>query len=77
VASYKPGPQARYLVDKMMESEKSIHEALSRLTSQLVTIERKVDSNTTDLGQVREKVDLVMTTISVLSRRNRFRWRIS
>jgi CII-binding regulator of phage lambda lysogenization HflD len=77
VASYKPGPQARYLVDKMMESEKSIHEALSRLTSQLVTIERKVDSNTTDLGQVQEKVDLVMTTISVLSRRNRFRWRIS
>jgi CII-binding regulator of phage lambda lysogenization HflD len=77
VASYKPGPQARYLVHKMMESEKSIHEALSRLTSQLVTIERKVDSNTTDLGQVREKVDLVMTTISVLSRRNRFRWRIS
>jgi CII-binding regulator of phage lambda lysogenization HflD len=77
VTSYKPGPQARYLVDKMMESEKSIHEALSRLTSQLVTIERKVDSNTTDLGQVQEKVDLVMTTISVLSRRNRFRWRIS
>jgi CII-binding regulator of phage lambda lysogenization HflD len=77
VASYKPGLQAHYLVDKMMESEKSIHEALSRLTSQLVTIERKVDSNTTDLGQVREKVDLVMTTISVLSRRNRFRWRIS
>jgi hypothetical protein len=48
----------------MTETKKSVHEALSRLTSQLVAIELKVDSNAANLGQVREKVDLVMTTIS-------------
>jgi hypothetical protein len=32
----------------------------------LVVIERKVDSNATNMGQVREKVDLAMTTISAV-----------
>jgi hypothetical protein len=54
----------RYLVGMMSKLEKSIHEVLSRMTSQLVADERKVDSNAANLGQVWEKVDLVMITIS-------------
>jgi hypothetical protein len=34
----------------------------------LVVIERKVDSNATNMGQVREKVDLAMTTISAVQK---------
>jgi DNA anti-recombination protein RmuC len=66
MASFKLGPQARYLVKKMTEWEKNIHEVMSRLTSQLVAIECKVDSNAADMGQVQEKVDLVMTTINAV-----------
>jgi hypothetical protein len=50
----------------MSKLEKSIHEVLSRMTSQLVADERKVDSNAANLGQVWEKVDLVMITITPL-----------
>jgi hypothetical protein len=32
----------------------------------LVAIERKVDSNVADLGQVQEKVDLAMTTTNAV-----------
>jgi hypothetical protein len=56
----------RYLIEKMSEPEKSIHKVPSRLTSQLVAIERKVDSNVADLGQVQEKVDLAMTTTNAV-----------
>jgi methyl-accepting chemotaxis protein len=66
VAAYKPGPQARYLVDKMAESMKNIHDALSQLTSLLASIEKKVDNMTVDLGKVREKVNLTMTSIGKL-----------
>jgi hypothetical protein len=48
----------------MAESEKNIQEAFSRLTFQLASIEKKVDSTATGLGRVQEKVDLAMITIS-------------
>jgi hypothetical protein len=66
VVDYKPGLQARFLIDRMAESEKSLHEALSKLTSQLPFIEKKVDGNSTDLGTVREKVNLSMASINVV-----------
>jgi hypothetical protein len=50
----KPGPQGRYLVVKMAELEKSVQEVLSKLTSQLASIEKKVDGNATNLSTVRE-----------------------
>jgi hypothetical protein len=40
------------------------------LTSQLVVIERKVDSNVANMGQVQEKVDLAMTTIKTACQPN-------
>jgi CII-binding regulator of phage lambda lysogenization HflD len=66
VAAYKTGLQARFLVDRMAESEKSIHKALTKLMSQLESIEKKVNNNSVDLGTVREKVNLVMTSISLV-----------
>jgi hypothetical protein len=47
----------------MAESEKNIHDALSRLTSQLASIE-KVENTAINLGKVQEEVYLVLTTIS-------------
>jgi hypothetical protein len=35
VLPYKPGPQARYLVDKMAESEKTLIDAANRLSEKL------------------------------------------
>jgi septation ring formation regulator EzrA len=66
VAPYKPGPQAHYLVDKRAESEKNIQDVLSWLTSQLASIEKKVGSMAVGLSKVQEKVDLAMTTISLV-----------
>jgi hypothetical protein len=63
---YKPGPQARYLVAKMAESEKSVVDALSTLTEQMLSLEKKVDSHGTDLGKVQAKVDLAMQSISLV-----------
>jgi hypothetical protein len=62
---YKPGPQARYLVAKMAESEKSVVDALSTLTEQMLSLEKKVDSHGTDLRKV-AKVDLAMQSISLV-----------
>jgi hypothetical protein len=63
---YKPGPQACFLVDKMVELEKSIQEVLVKLFAHLEVIERKVDSRVADLGKVQEKVDLAMTSLSLV-----------
>jgi hypothetical protein len=49
----------------MLVSEKNIQEALSKLISQLQSIE-KVDGNAIDLLLVQEKVDLAITSISVV-----------
>jgi hypothetical protein len=63
MALYKPSPQARYLVDRVAESEKNIHDAFSQLTSQLASIEKKVDSTMVDLGKVQEKVNLAISKV--------------
>jgi hypothetical protein len=64
VVAYKPDPQARYLIDKMAESKKNIHDTLSQLTSQLASIEKKVDNMVVDPGKVQEKVNSAMTSIN-------------
>jgi hypothetical protein len=66
VAACKPGPQARFIIDKMSQEEKNIQEILTRLVSQLSSIEQKVDSNATGLEKVQEKVDLAMNSISAV-----------
>jgi hypothetical protein len=50
----------------MVETEEGIQEALSWLTSQLESIEKKVDGNTLNLRTVYEKVNHAMTSISLI-----------
>jgi hypothetical protein len=66
MASYKPGPQARYLVGKMAESEKALVSAISSLTEKLASLEKSVASYGAELGQVQTKVDLTMQSISLV-----------
>jgi hypothetical protein len=63
---YKPGPQACFLIDKMMASEWSIQEMLSKMTLHLEAIEHKVNSIAADLGKVRENVGLTITSLSLV-----------
>jgi hypothetical protein len=62
-ASYKPGPQARYLVEKMAESEKTLVDAISALTEKMASLEKSVVSYRAKLGQVQMKVDLTKQSI--------------
>jgi hypothetical protein len=48
----------------MSQAESSIQKSLFRLTMQLESIERKVEGNAANLENVREKVDLAMTSLS-------------
>jgi hypothetical protein len=50
----------------MAEMEKSIQVALVRLAVHLDAIERKVDLTTTDWGKVHNKVDLTMSSLSIV-----------
>jgi hypothetical protein len=50
----------------MAESEKNIQEVLTKQAAHLEAIKRKVDLTTADLGKVHEKVDLAMSSISVV-----------
>jgi hypothetical protein len=66
IALYKPDLKARFLVDKMVQSEKCIQEVLTKLMTHLKSIKRKVDTNISDLGMVWEKVELTMTSINMV-----------
>jgi hypothetical protein len=66
MTQYKPGPQACFLIDKMMASEWSIQEVLSKMTLHLEAIEHKVNSIVADLGKVRENVGLTITSLSLV-----------
>jgi hypothetical protein len=50
--------------DEPVGEERS--EVLSKLALQLESMECKVDGTTTDLEKVQEKVDLAMTSISIV-----------
>jgi hypothetical protein len=62
---YKPDPQARYLIVKMMESEKSVVDASSTLLEQMLSL-KNVDSYGEDLQKVQAKVNLAMQSISLV-----------
>jgi hypothetical protein len=50
----------------MNQLEKNVQEGLSKLARQLESIERKVGGTTSNLEKVQEKVDLAMTSISIV-----------
>jgi hypothetical protein len=50
----------------MSQSEKTLLDSISKLTEQLFSMEQKVDKFVRDLGAVKAKVDLVMTSITLV-----------
>lgn len=66
MVSFRPDPQARYLVDKMSKSEQTLVTSITKLTEKLGSLEQKMDLYWTNLGKVHAKVDLAMTSISLV-----------
>jgi hypothetical protein len=56
--SYKPGPQVRYLVAKMSKSEKTLLDAMNKLSERFDSYERRLTSLGSDLSKVQSQVDL-------------------
>jgi hypothetical protein len=50
----------------MEQSEKMLIDCINKLTTQLASMEQKVDRFTGDLGMVQTKVDLEMTSINLV-----------
>jgi flagellin-like hook-associated protein FlgL len=64
--SYKPGPQAWFLVSRMEQLEKSLLNSIAKLIEQLHSMDQKVDKFSGELGAVQTKVDLAMSSISLV-----------
>jgi hypothetical protein len=65
-ASYKPSPQAWFLVAKMSDSEKKLLEAVQRLSEKMDVQDKCLTSLGTDLSKVQSQMDLSMKSIQVL-----------
>jgi hypothetical protein len=62
-APYKPDPQAWYHMEKMVESKKTVVNALFMLIEIFTSLEKKADSYVGDLGKVQAQLKLVMQSI--------------
>jgi hypothetical protein len=65
-SSYKPSPQARYLVEKMSKSEKNLVEAVNRLAAKMDSYDQRFTSLGSDISKIQSQVDLLMHSIQVL-----------
>jgi hypothetical protein len=51
-SSYKPGPLARYLVDRMVESEKTLLEAVNKLSVKFDSYDKCLTSLGSNIAKV-------------------------
>jgi predicted nucleic acid-binding Zn-ribbon protein len=58
--SYKPKPQARYLVDKMSESEAKLVDAVTRLSEKMESYDKQIMTLGSDMSKLQSQVDLSM-----------------
>jgi hypothetical protein len=65
-SSYKPGPLARYLVDRMVESEKTLLEAVNKLSVKFDSYDKCLTSLGSNIAKVQSQVDLFMKSIRAL-----------
>jgi hypothetical protein len=63
---YKPGPQARYLVDRMSESEKHLLKAMNKLSDKFDAYGRRLTSMGSGFSTVQSQMDLAMQSIQAL-----------
>jgi hypothetical protein len=68
VNSYKPGPHACYLREKMSESEKSVLEAVNKLDVKMEVYDKRLTSLCSDISKVQSHVDLSMKSIQALQK---------
>jgi hypothetical protein len=66
VQVYKPGPQARYLVDQMTESEKHVFEAVGKLSEKMDMYDKRLTVFGSEMSKVQSQMDLAMKSIQVL-----------
>jgi hypothetical protein len=67
-SSYKPGPQARYLVEKMSESEKNLVEAVNKLAVKMDYYDKRFTSLGSDISKIQSQVNLSMHSIQALQK---------
>jgi N12 class adenine-specific DNA methylase len=70
---YKPGPQARYLVDKMADLEKTLLEAVNKLSEKMDVYDKRLTTLGSDIAKVQSQVDYPCSP-SRCCRKNRFSW---
>jgi hypothetical protein len=68
VQVYKHGPQARYLVDQMTESEKRVFEAVGKLSEKMDMYDKRLTAFGSEMSKVQSQVDLAMKSIQVLQK---------
>jgi hypothetical protein len=68
VTLYKPGPQARYLVERMSESEKHLLEAVYKLSKKMDTYDKRITLLGSNISKVQSQVDLSMKSFQVLQK---------
>jgi hypothetical protein len=73
MSSYKPGPQARYLVDKMADSEKMLLEAISKLSKKFDVYDKRLTSMGSDVSRYKPKW-ICRCVLYKPCRRSRFCW---
>jgi hypothetical protein len=65
---YKLGPHARYLVDKMVESEKTMLEVVNKLPKKMDSYDKRLTTMGSDITKVQSQVDLSMRSIQMLQK---------
>jgi hypothetical protein len=68
VTLYKHGPQVRYLVEKMSDSEKHLLDVVTKLSEKIDAYDRRLTSMGSDIAKVHSQVDLSMKLIQVLQK---------
>jgi hypothetical protein len=63
---YKLGPHARYLVNRMFESEKHLLEAMNKFSDKFNAYDRHLTSMGSDFSTVQSQMDLAMLSIQAL-----------
>jgi prefoldin subunit 5 len=61
-----PGPQASYLVERMLESEKTLLEAVAKLSEKMDAYDKHITSMGSNLSEVQSQVDLSLSSIQAL-----------
>jgi hypothetical protein len=66
--SYKPSPQAQYLVERMTELDKTLLDVVTKLSKKMDSYEKCITSLSSDLAKVQSQVNLSMWSIWALQK---------